>query len=231
MQTEFQPAYILHTRPYRDTRMLVDMLTPGYGRFTAVARGVRSRKTLKRNLLNPFTCLLISFQGKTDLKLLTNFEAGPLNFNLSEKYLYSGFYINELLMRLLPTLDAHADIFYLYEQTLQYLHGRQEIESVLRKFELCLLASLGYAISFQEDAKSGCPILIEQFYCLDVQQGFFLADVSTPANYQISGQHILSIAEENYREVAVRQTAKRITRLLLKPLIGARPLASRELFA
>ena len=230
MQIELQPAYILHTRPYRDTSMLVDFLTPQFGRFTAVVRGVRSRKTPKRNLLNPFTCLLISFQGKTDLKLLTHFEAGALHFNLAEKYLFSGFYLNELLMRLLPASDSHKDIFYLYQQSLQNLHDRREIESVLRNFELCLLADLGYAIDFQTDAKNGSAITMDRFYCLDVQQGFFLADASIPVSYQISGQHIIAIAEQNYQELAVRQAAKRITRLLLKPLLGVKPLASRELF-
>ena len=114
MQTELQPAFVLHTRPYRDTSMLVDFLTPQFGRFTAVARGVRARKTIKRNLLNPFAGLLISFQGKTDLKLLTGFEAGTPHFSLTAKHLYSGFYLNELLMRLLPAFDAHDDIFHLY---------------------------------------------------------------------------------------------------------------------
>jgi DNA repair protein RecO (recombination protein O) len=230
MQTELQLAYILHTRPYRDTSMLVDFLTPQFGRFTAVARGVRSRKMPKRNLLNPFTCLLISFQGKTDLKLLTHFEAGAMHFSLTEKYLFSGFYLNELLMRLLAVSDAHTDIFDLYQETLQSLHDRLDVESVLRKFELRLLASLGYAIDFQTDAKSGLAITGEQYYCLDVQQGFFLADAHTPSNYQICGEHVLAIAGQHYEELAVRQTAKRITRSLLKPLLGSKPLLSRELF-
>lgn len=230
MQTELQLAYILHTRPYRDTSMLVDFLTPQFGRFTAMARGVRSRKTPKRNLLNPFTGLLISFQGKTDLKLLTHFEAGAVNFCLTERYLFSGFYLNELLMRLLPASDAHADIFDLYQDALQSLHDRLDIESVLRKFEISLLASLGYAIDFQTDAKSGLAIIREQFYCLDVQQGFILADSNTPPSDQICGEHILAIVGHHYQELAVRQTAKRITRSLLKPLLGSKPLVSRKLF-
>ncbi|MES2673166.1 MAG: DNA repair protein RecO [Pseudomonadota bacterium] len=230
MQTELQPAYILHTRPYRDTSMLVDFLTPQFGRFTAVARGVRSRKTLKRNLLNPFTCLLISFQGKADLKLLTHFEAGAMSFSLTEKYLFSGFYLNELIMRLLPSGDAHQEIFYLYQEALDCLHERWEIESVLRKFEISLLASLGYAIDFHADAKSGLAITSEQFYCLDVQQGFFLADANTPPSCQICGEHILAIVGHHYQDLAVRQTAKRITRSLLKPLLGSKPLVSRKLF-
>lgn len=231
MQIEHQPAYVLHTRPYRDTSMLVDFLTPQFGRLTAVARGVRARKTQKRNLLNPFTRLLISFQGKTDLKLLTSFEAETPHFTLTAKHLYSGFYLNELLVRLLPELDAHADIFYLYQQSLQALHDQQDLEPVLRHFELCLLESLGYAIHFDVDAKNGAPIAEEQFYCLDNECGFFLADVSTPVHYQFSGQHILAIANQDYAQLDVRQSAKRITRFLLNPLLGSKPLTSRELFS
>src|SRR4051812_11493872 len=138
MQIELQPAYILHTRPYRDTSMLVDFITPEFGRITAVARGVRSRKTPKRNLLNPFTRLLISFQGKTDLKLLTHFEAEGTHFTLAAKHLFSGFYLNELLVRLLPDLDAHPEIYSLYEQSLQQLNAQQDLEPILRFFELQL---------------------------------------------------------------------------------------------
>ena len=122
MLAEHQPAYVLHTRPYRDTSLLVDFFTPEFGRLSAVVRGVRSGKAPKRNLLNPFSRLLISFQGKSNLKLVTGFEAETPNVHLLEKYLYSGFYLNELLVRLLPELDAHADIFLLYQQSLQALH-------------------------------------------------------------------------------------------------------------
>lgn len=230
MLTEHQPAYILHTRPYRDTSLLVDFLTPEFGRLTAVARGVRSRKTPKRNLLNPFTRLLISFQGKTDLKLLTSFEAELPNFHLTEKHLYSGFYLNELLVRLLPELDPHADIFHLYQKSVQSLHEQQDLEPVLRNFELCLLVSLGYAVDFTVDAKSGLPIDTEQNYYLDTQQGFFRADENSPAKEHIKGSYIVAMARHDYQQLEVRQVAKRITRSLFRPLLGAKPLMSRELF-
>jgi DNA repair protein RecO (recombination protein O) len=211
--------------------MLVDFLTPQFGRITAVARGVRSRKTSKRNLLNPFTRLLISFQGKTSLKLLTHFEAEATTFTLTGKHLYSGFYLNELLVRLLPELDAHADVFYRYQQSLQQLNEQSDLEPVLRYFELQLLADLGYAIHFSADAKSGLPISGDNFYCLDVQQGFYLSQPDTPTNFQFSGAHILAIDCQDFQQAEVRQTAKRITRILLKPLLGNKPLMSRELFS
>jgi len=227
---ELQPAYILHTRPYRDTSMLVDVLTPQYGRVGLVVRGVRSRKTPKRNLLNPFARLLISFQGKTDLKLLTQFEAEGMPMYLSGNYLFSGFYVNELLVRLLPEMDAHEDIFVLYEQTLQQLVQQLPLEPVLRQFELQLLESLGYGIDLTADAKSGELLVAGCNYCLDPAQGFYAADDSVPFNFLFSGAHIGALATGDFSTPDVRQTAKRITRTLLRPLLGNKPLKSRELF-
>ena len=227
---ELQPAYILHTRPYRDTSMLVDVITRDAGRIGLVVRGVRSRKTPKRNLLNPFTRLLISYQGKTDLKLLTHFEAESVPLSLNGNYLFSGFYLNELILRLLPEMDAHEDLFFFYERSLQELSQQKDLEPILRKFELQLLESLGYGVNFGLDAISGMPVSSATHYCLDPAQGFYCADENVPANFQFSGQHICAIAENDFSATEVKQTAKRITRILLKPLLGSKPLMSRELF-
>lgn len=231
MTVELQPAYILHTRPYRDTSMLVDFMTPDFGRVTAVARGVRSRKTPKRNLLNPFTRLLISFQGKTDLKLLTHFEAEGAHFTLVAKHLFSGFYLNELLVRLLPELDSHPDIYTLYEQSLQALNAQQDLEPVLRHFEFQLLNELGYGIHFEADAKTGAELSGSCHYCLDSALGFYQAEIDVPENFKFSGTHLRAIAAQDFSQADVKQTAKRISRILLKPLLGNKPLMSRELFS
>ena len=230
MTAELQPAYILHTRPYRDTSMLVDFFTPEFGRITAVARGVRSRKTPKRNVLNPFTRLLISFQGKTDLKLLTHFETEGAHFTLNAKHLFSGFYLNELLIRLLPELDSHPDIYALYEQSLHGLNARQDLEPILRHFEFQLLNELGYGIHFEVDAKTGIELSSSCDYCLDSALGFYQAELDVPINFKFLGQHLLAIAARDFSQPDVKQTAKRISRILLKPLLGSKPLMSRALF-
>jgi len=231
MSVELQPAYILHTRPYRDTSMLVDFFTPEFGRITAVARGVRSRKTPKRNLLNPFTRLLISFQGKTDLKLLTHFESEGTHFTLAAKHLFSGFYLNELLVRLLPEFDAHQEVYNLYEHSLQELNSLQDLEPILRNFELRLLNELGYGIDFVVDINSGEMISDRLSYCLDPTRGFYAADMGIPIESQLCGEHIKAISHGDFYLPEVKQTAKRITRILLKPLLGSKPLMSRELFS
>ncbi|MFO1390375.1 DNA repair protein RecO [Cellvibrio sp.] len=231
MSVELQPAYVLHTRPYRDTSMLVDFFTPDYGRITAVARGVRSRKAPKRNLLNPFTRLLISFQGKADLKLLTHFEAEGEHSTLAAKHLFSGFYLNELLVRLLPELDAHQEIYGLYEQSLRMLNMQQDLEPILRNFEFELLGELGYGIPFDVDAKTGLHISEEKYYCLDANLGFYLIDPDLPPSTTYSGRHLLAVAAGDFSNADVKKTAKHIARALLKPLLGTKPLTSRDLFS
>jgi DNA repair protein RecO (recombination protein O) len=123
---------------------LIDFLTPDFGRVTAVARGVRKNKTPKRQLLNPFSRLLVCWQGKTDMKLLTSFESDNHFLSLTANHLYSGFYLNELLVRLLPEMDRHNGLYYAYEQSLNALQNKDDIEPLLRKFEFRLLTELGF---------------------------------------------------------------------------------------
>lgn len=231
MRVDLQPAYILHTRPYRDTSLLIDFLTPDYGRVTAVARGVRKVKTPKRQLLNPFNRLLVSWQGKTDMKLLTNFESDNYFLPLKGKYLYSAFYVNELLVRLLPEMDRHNGLFFAYEQSLAALQQELDIEPLLRGFELRLLGELGYAVDFTMDVRNGCAINPSGFYECHPQEGFYAAAPDVPEAYVLKGEWILAIAAGDYSAPATRVAAKLLLRRMLRPLLGSKPLHSRTLFA
>jgi DNA repair protein RecO (recombination protein O) len=127
-------------------------------------------------------------------------------------------------------MDAHEDIFLLYEHSLQRLAAQHPLEPILRQFELHLLESLGYGIDLTMDAKSIEPLVAELNYCLDPAQGFYAADESVPVNFLFSGEHIAALAAGDFSTPETRQTAKRITRTLLRPLLGNKPLKSRELF-
>ena len=230
MRVDLQPAYILHTRPYRDTSLLIDLLTPEFGRITAIARGVRKAKTPKRQLLNPFNRLLVSWQGKTDIKLLTNYEADNHILTLKGNYLYSAFYLNELLVRLLPEMDRHNGLYYAYEQSLDALQLEVDIEPLLRGFEFRLLEELGYALDFTRDVRNGCAIAPLEFYECHIQEGFYAAGPDLPEYLLVKGDCLLAIAAGDYSSAATRQAAKKLARRMLKPLLGAKPLYSRELF-
>lgn len=230
MRVDLQLAYILHTRPYRDTSLLIDLLTPDYGRVTAVARGVRKNKTPKRQLLNPFSRLLICWQGKTDMKLLTGFESDNHFLTLTANHLYSGFYLNELLVRLLPEMDRHNGLYFAYEQSLDALCSGDDIEPLLREFEFRLLTELGYGLDFSTDARNDCAIVEQGFYECHVQEGFFSAAPDIAEQFLLKGEWLLAIAAGDYTDPATRLAAKHLSRRMLKPLLGSRPLNSRQLF-
>lgn len=241
---ELQPAFVLHSRDYRDTSLIVDFLTPDYGRLSAVARGARGRKgrSSVKQLLAPFQALLISCQGKGELKTLTGIEAAGAPVFLNGNILYSGFYINELLMRLLLPMDAHPAIYAAYQRALAELTALNSVgadtadlplEPVLREFELALLEALGYGLEFCVDGESGAPIARDSLYYFAPESGFICCDGDIYRQRQpgvFSGELLYRIGQREFSTIEVRRAAKQLLRLALKPLLGTKPLKSRELF-
>lgn len=226
---ELQPAYVIHAKPYRDTSFIVRFLTPDAGVVAGIARGQRQKKSSQRALLNPFIPLLISLQGKRDLKLVTHLEASGVRPQLLGPSLFSGLYLNELLVRLLPEADPHPSVYTDYCNALEGLSGGAVVEDVLRHFETRLLAELGYAISWREEAGSDSPIRPDAYYRLDCEAGF--VPVGLEAHDSLyCGEQILAVASDAAPTPQSRRLAKRVNRALLQPLLGSRPLQSRALF-
>lgn len=228
-------AYVLHTRHYRDTSLLVTVLTATHGKLTLIARG--ARKTTKstknpRYLLQPFIPLALSWQGKSTLKTLTGMEAAAAQLSLVGNRLYSAMYVNELLVYLLQDEDANNVLFTLYQETLHLLANKDLlIEATLRQFEFSLLMELGYGIDFEyESDHYECIDPTKQYYFLP-DQGFVLTalhpDIRAAA---FSGQAVRSIGKKDYHSPSVRQAAKLIARTALSPHLKNRKLKSKELF-
>ena len=241
MRIELQPAFILHSRPFSDTSLIVECLTPDFGRISLLAKGARSAKSKQRSLLQPFIPLSVSWQGKSSLKTLTSVEARALPLPIEGKGLYSGFYLNELLVRLLPEQDAHPEVLQVYQHALDSLVElqrtdtltQQSLQVVLRFFELQLLQLLGYEINFAYEAMSTKPIIASSFYRFDTARGFVRVIVGQNQSLGVDvffGQHILAVATQDYLQPYVLGAAKRLMRQALKPLLGHKPLQSRKLF-
>jgi DNA repair protein RecO (recombination protein O) len=232
-KVELQSAYILHSRNYRDTSLLVEALTPEYGRVSLVVKGVRASSKAaqqKRSLIQPLQRLLMSWQGKSDLKTLVHVESATVAVPLVGKRLFSAFYINELLTRLLHHYHPHPELFELYEWCIQHLQDTEFIDVVLRRFELLLLEQLGYGIHFDHEAGSEQPLSPENVYQFDSERGFLAVAESSPQyKTQFYGRDLLDLATNDFRP-EVRQAAKRLCRLALEPHLGSKPLKSRELF-
>ena len=232
MRINLQPAYILHSRPYRDSSMLLEVLTAEHGRLSLVARGARRRTRggSAGALLQPFSPLLLGFSGRTDLKNLTATEAAGRPQVLRGQRMFSGLYLNELLVRLLHRHDPHPQLFATYASTLDALAGEGELDDILRRFEFSLLVELGYGFDLEVDGYSGEALLAEAWYHYHPDHGLVargpVADPNQPA---FQGGDLLAIAANDFSGTA-RSTAKRLLRLALAMQLGDAPLRSRELF-
>ena len=232
MADSLTKAYLLHTRPYRETSMLLDVLTESKGRVSLIAKGVRGKKQSKSGLLQLFSPLAVNFMGRSDLQTLTQCEPLGHSLRLTGHYLYSGLYLNELLVRLLQRQDEHPEIFVLYELAIRRLADKQTIEPTLREFELNLLAELGYGVNFVTD-EQGQDIKEGQQY-LYLSDGHF--EIVEPAQtipstqFVVDGQTLLAIQNRDWTAPKALTMSKQIIRIALGQLIGPKPLTSRTLF-
>ena len=222
-----QPAFVLHSRAYRDTSLLVELLTMQYGRLTVVARGVRSMKSRLQGILMPFLPLLVSFSGKTDLRTLQQAEVNGLSYELRGNVLLSGFYLNELLIRLLPNHESYPKVYQAYKNTLEGLVDSKQPEIELRLFEKCLLSNLGYGLQLDRTIKHEL-VLPEEQYIFEFGNGLSKAKTNNVYNY--SGKSLLALQAENLSTATELRDAKRLLRGVLADLLGDKPLKSRELF-
>ena len=218
-----QSAFVLHSRPYRESSALVDFFTPE-GRLRAVLRGARGKAG---TLARPFVPLEVEFRGRSDLKAVARLESGGLAYWLDGNALFSGMYLNELLIRLLPAEDAHPAMFEHYVATLPALAAKRPLEPILRAFEWRLLTELGYGFALDQDI-SGKPIDSACLYRLLPDTGLEPVGLFQPGLF--NGAELLAMAEADWNVPGALAAAKRLMRQALAPHLGGRPMVSRELF-
>ncbi|WP_339867936.1 DNA repair protein RecO [Pseudohongiella nitratireducens] len=229
MRIDMQPAFVLHTRPYRDTSLLVDFLTRDHGLLRAVARGVAGSSKRSKTRMMSFQPYLVTLSGKTELLSLYQSEYAGNAITLKSDPLFSAMYLNELLVRTLQVNEGHAHVFIRYGQALSGLQSGHAIESVLRRFEWRLLEELGYGI----DTDDLDPALSYDF---EDAAGLVFVDHETVPGLSFPG-HLLQrfacwVEEEGDRplEDELASFAKVLMRRRLAPLLGDKPLLSRKLF-
>jgi len=222
-RVELTPAFVLHRRPYRDTSLLLELITPEHGRVGAVVRGARGGKSRLRGLLQPFLPLTCSWRGRGELATLTHAEGGGPPLLMAPPATLMGLYVNELLVRLWPRRDPCPALFHRYAHTLAALAG-PEPEAALRLFERDLLAALGYALLLDRD-ETGAPVTPERTYHCRPRHPPALAGPGLP----VPGDALLALAQGTLQRPHL-PPLRRLTRAALAPLLGDRPLRSRDLF-
>jgi len=225
-----QPGYVLHTYPYRETSLVVETFTRSHGRVVMVARGAKRPRSALRGSLMAFQPLGLSWSGRGELRLLLRAEWQGGQQRLQGRALLCGFYLNELLLKLLPREDAHEKLFLDYQAALTRLAGEPEPDAVLRRFEKALLRELGYAPALDRDSASGAQIDPRGSYACDAERGPIAVNGAAHTGLVLSGQTLLDIVHDDYRDPLTQQQAKALMRLLISHRLEQRPLNSRRIF-
>ena len=228
-QHDTQPAYVLHTRPFLETSLIVETCTQNHGRVAMVARGARRPKSSLRGVLLPFQPLLLSWSGKRELRTLIRAEWQGAYAPLRGQSLICGFYLNELLLKLLPRDDPHEHLFADYETTLRALREGADQSALLRRFELSLLRELGYAVILDRDVERDEPVAHERSYVYIVERGP-VANHPAPGNgVELSGQTLIDMQSGLFTSAVTQQQSKALMRALINHYLGNQVLHTRQL--
>jgi DNA repair protein RecO (recombination protein O) len=227
-----ETAFVLHTYAYKETSLIVEAFTERYGRVAMVAKGAKRPRSELRGVLQAFQPLALSWAGMGELKTLVKAEwIGGLPLPKGAALL-CGFYLNELLLKLLPREDAHPKLWRDYEHALAALVADDtppKQATTLRRFELRLLAELGYALSLTRDAASGEPIAASQRYHYAFERGPLHAAEEPRASWPVvRGATLIALANDRFDDADVAAEAKRLMRSILDHYLESRRIFSRR---
>lgn len=217
-------AFVLHRYPYRETSLLVRLLTEQDGLVSVVARGARGGKSKTQGLWQPFMPLAVRYQGKGELQSCRHVEAMAGAVRLTGEAVYAGLYANELLLALLHPGEPHEGLVDLYAKFL--VRVQQQLEPALRTFELACFMELGLLPDLTCDAE-GQPLQLNHHYRVQPEQ---LPEVSMSHQHAYLGEHLLGIAEQAWDNPAVLAAAKRLCRQWVAFYTQGREFKSRQLY-
>jgi len=192
-----------------------------------VARGVRSAKSRLRGILRPFLPLNLSWFIRSDLGTLTDAEMDGSPLQLTGDALISGFYVNELLLKLLHRHDPQPEIFDAYAATIQNLAGEPDVAPLLRRFEMELLRLLGYALNLENDSESLAALQPEEIYEYRADQGAVVA-AGREGLMIFSGRQLTAIGRQEFGDTDTLQCANRLLRNVIAHRLDGKELKSRK---
>jgi len=227
-KVDAQPAFVLHAYPYSETSLIIDVFSRDFGRVALLARGARRPRSILRGVLLAFQPLEVGWAGRGEVQTLMKAEWRGGQPLLAGKALFCGYYLNELLIHLLPREDAHARLFSAYAETLRrFADGAQE--SDLRRFERTLLQELGYGLSLETDT-DGLAVDDSAHYAYEIERGPVRLPGPGNSALSVSGRTLIDLAREDFSDPRSLAEAKQLMRTLIGHYTGGRRLASRRIF-
>ena len=224
-----QPAFVLHSYPYRETSLIIDVLSRDHGRVALVAKGAKRPHSALRGVLQTFQPLTLNWTGKNEVRTLTGAEWVGGMLPLAGDALLCGFYVNELLVKFLAREDPHPALFNHYVVTLTRLAHDLPPVQVLRSFERVLLRDTGYALALNRTVNRR-TVVAEGRYVFDPERGVREASDEWPSHWPVlSGQTLLDMEEDDYHRPQTVAQSKALMRFLLNTYLGGTPLATRQI--
>ena len=223
-----EPAFVLHTYPYRETSLIVEALSRHAGRIALIARGAKRPRSAIRGQLLSFQPLELSWSGKNEPRTMHKAEWRGGQPMLQGLALLCGFYMNELLLKLLPRDDPHEALFDIYAQSLMDLSRQQDLPVLLRRFELGLLRELGYGLVLDHEAGSDAAIVAEHFYGYIPDRGPMVGR-GDGNQVQFRGKTLLDLQREDFSDPHTLAESKQLLRMQIKHHLGQQELQTRQL--
>lgn len=228
---DLQPAYVLHTRRFRESSLIVELITRDHGRMGVLARGALGGRGGRRALLQAFVPLLLDWRGRGELPVLADCEAADRPRTLVGRALYCGLYVNELVLVLCERADPHSELFPAYVHCIDQLAGagddNRRLEPALRRFEMRLLDELGMGLQLETDAEGQAIDPLRRYhYRFDAGP----APVGEGADDSCHGETLLALARGEFTSDRQRREARQLLRRVIDRHLGGRRLRTRELF-
>jgi DNA repair protein RecO (recombination protein O) len=223
-----QPAFVLHSYPYKETSLIVELFTRDHGRIAVVAKGAKRPLSKLRGVLQTFQPLSVSWSGKSELRTLIDAEWVGGMLPIERTALLCGFYLNELLVKLLARDDPHRALFDHYISTLNELAHDEPAQIALRKFERALLKETGVAADLARSTTTREAVQVARDYVVDPEKGAREARVSDVWPV-VSGKTLLDMEREDYADPATQAQSKQLMRFLLAHHLGGVPLNTRQI--
>ncbi|WP_229415734.1 DNA repair protein RecO [Pseudoduganella armeniaca] len=223
-----QPAFVLHSYPYKETSLIVELLTRDFGRVALIAKGAKRPHSQLRGVLQTFQPLSAGWTGKNELRTLTDADWVGGMLPLEKTALLCGFYLNELLVKLLARDDAHPKLFDHYVATLNQLAHQESPPIVLRKFETALLKETGVAADLTRCTSTRAKVLAEVQYVVEPERGPRPVQPDDTAP-RVAGKTLLDMEREDYRDAATQAQSKQLMRFLLAYHLNGAPLNTRQI--
>lgn len=225
-------AYVLHSVPYKETSLIVELFCRQHGRLPVVAKGAKRPHSGLRAVLVSFQPLSVRFSGKSEVKTLTQAEWLGGLMSPDGRHLFAAYYLNELLMRGLSREDNHTEVFDLYQDTLIGLATGEDMNLRIRQFEVGFLQALGYGLDWTQD-RHGVAIHPQRDYVWVDQEGWSPSNggkVGDTANHlpePVVQGHVIDEISRGIWSKNAASVLKPVTRRLLMTHVAPNGLMSR----